>query len=66
MLPRSLKCSRCGHRERFERKAPRARFEVEAPSSGGTIPPIRPRLPSFVERAQIPDDLARLLWGKQN
>jgi hypothetical protein len=38
MLPRSLKRSRCGHRERFERKSPRARFEVDAPSSGGTIP----------------------------
>ena len=35
-----------------------------APSRGGTTPPMRPRLPGFVERAQIPDDLARLLWGK--
>jgi DNA-directed RNA polymerase subunit RPC12/RpoP len=66
MLPRSLKCSRCGHRERFERKAPRGRFELEAPSRGGTMPPMRPRLPSFVERAQVPDDLARLLWGKED
>jgi hypothetical protein len=41
-------------------KAPRAQFELEAPSRGGTMPPMRPRLPSFVERAQVPDDLARL------
>jgi hypothetical protein len=66
MLPRSLKCSRCGHRERFERKAPRARFEFEARSRGGTMPPIRPCLSDFFERVQIPDDLARLLWGKQD
>jgi transposase len=66
LLPRSLKCSRCGHRERFERKAPRPRFEVKAPSRDGTTPPLRPRPPSFVERVQVPDDLARLLWGKQD
>jgi hypothetical protein len=31
-----------------------------------TTPPMRPRLPNFVERAQVPDDLARLLRGKQD
>ncbi len=66
MLPRSLKCSRCGHRARFERKAQRARIEPEAPLRDGIMSPMRPRLPSFVERVQVPDDLARLLWGKRD
>ena len=66
MLPRSLKCSHCGHRARFERKAPRARFDLEAPSRDATMAAMRPLLPSFVERAQVPDDLARVLWGKQD
>jgi hypothetical protein len=65
LLPRSLKCSRCGHRGRFEAKAPRTRSELEVPSGAGTTPPMR-RPPSFVERAQVPDDLKRLLWGKQD
>jgi hypothetical protein len=56
MLPRSLKCSRCGQR---------ARFEAHSVLSHSTVtPPQRLPRPNFVERVQVPDDLARLLWDK--
>jgi len=62
--PRSLKCSHCGHRKRFERTAPRVRFEPEADHR--MVQYRRSGFPSFFERVQIPDDLVRLLWGKQD
>jgi len=52
MLSRSLKCSQCGQRAPFEAR----RMRPPRP------PPQLPPRPSFVERVEIPDDLARLLW----
>jgi hypothetical protein len=61
MLPRSLKCSRCGQRAQFDARRTRQR---PAPPHSTTTPPQRLSRPSFVERVQVPDDLARLLWGE--
>jgi hypothetical protein len=61
MLPRSLKCSRCGQRARFEARRDRQR---PAPSHATTTPSQCLPRPSLVERVQVPDDLARLLWDE--
>ena len=53
MLPRSLKCSRCGGRARFERNG--SLYAAAA----------RPPRPSFTERARLPDDLLADLWRDQ-
>jgi DNA-directed RNA polymerase subunit RPC12/RpoP len=65
MLRRSLKCSECGKRAHFENRAAHDQ-QREAPSPDAmTALAKRLRRPSFVERAQVPDDLARLLWNDQ-
>ena len=50
---------------RFEPK-PRTRLEHEQLSDSATTPPKHLPLTSFVEHAQLPEDLLRALWGKQS
>lgn len=59
MLPRSLCCSQCGSRARFD--SGESSFQSNKRSKADQLARTRGML---FERVQLPDDLARLLWDK--